>query len=455
MRASQLFCGTGVDAQYIKRHLETKAFGDNQLMVREQLVVLSDARWAGSQVHVGHSWEQVVRLAGHVGFGDVVGSALQVWLPLLREPEITIDQNRLDVQSWGSILGIVPDKGLLAVALTAFLRLRASGSDDADPVREALSSRGPDWAFIPAFRELRRAPEGGLGNRDSGEGLVAELHKWQSPDTARHGHEADQQRFRRLTALVQDVLDDPNARLHVPHDARTLQVATSQGPRHPIDIDELGDGIKQVVMIGAAALRHERTLVCLEEPEIHLHASLQRKLMRHLAATANQFLIATHSAHLLDTPGAAVLHVTHDGTGIRVSEATRVDDVAAIADDLGYRPADLMLTAYVIWVEGPADRIYYRRWLFLADPSLIDGVHYTLVSYGGSLLNDVTFENNPLLESVDTSPTVEDPEQAIRAMKPTQNAASSPRYGPPQRRPHTHRFLSLSRSGPSRTCCRL
>jgi hypothetical protein len=54
--------------------------------------------------------------------------------------------------------------------------------------------------------------------------------------------------------------------------------------------------------------------------------------------------------------------------------------------DLGYRPSDLLQTNSIVWVEGPSDRIYLKRWLSIAAPSLKEGIDYSVMFYGGRLL---------------------------------------------------------------------
>jgi hypothetical protein len=41
----------------------------------------------------------------------------------------------------------------------------------------------------------------------------------------------------------------------------------------------------------------------------------------------------------------------------------------------------------VIWVEGPSDRIYLNYWLTILNPDLVEGIHYSIMFYGGRLLS--------------------------------------------------------------------
>ena len=44
----------------------------------------------------------------------------------------------------------------------------------------------------------------------------------------------------------------------------------------------------------------------------------------------------------------------------------------------------------MIWVEGPSDRIYLNYWLKSHTPDLIEGVHYSIMFYGGRLSSHLT-----------------------------------------------------------------
>lgn len=134
-------------------------------------------------------------------------------------------------------------------------------------------------------------------------------------------------------------------------------------------------------------------LVLLDEPDRHLHPSLQRVMLdivaRETRRIGAQAVVATHSSVLTNPElgrrvGARVV-VAARGTCEALADARRV------LDDLGVTSGDLVQANGLIWVEGPSDRIYLKTWIDLYArahglPVPIERVQYAFVSYGGALL---------------------------------------------------------------------
>lgn len=91
------------------------------------------------------------------------------------------------------------------------------------------------------------------------------------------------------------------------------------GPSVVIDLSEgdmwvsavnSGYGINQMVsFVALGTLLPEGTLVCVEEPEIHLHPKTQRivcEILAEIAAENKQVIITSHSDHMLKTLGRVV-----------------------------------------------------------------------------------------------------------------------------------------------------
>lgn len=251
----------------------------------------------------------------------------------------------------------------------------------------------PDIFLIPAKRELGKKDE--AFDDLSGKGLIDYLANLQNPNWDKQG---DRKKFMRINSFLQEVTGKRNAILEVPNGKEHLLVHMDN---KVLPLSSLGTGIHEVVLIAAFCTIHDNSIMCVEEPEIHLHPLLQRKLINYLIAnTTSQYFVATHSAAFVDTPGANIFRVTNDGEQTRIKAVLTKNEQREILDDLGYQASDILQSNAIVWVEGPSDRTYLNHWIKAVDSGLKEGIHYTIMFYGGALIRHLSASDSALDEFI-------------------------------------------------------
>jgi hypothetical protein len=182
-----------------------------------------------------------------------------------------------------------------------------------------------------------------------------------------------------------------NVEVAVSHDKSAIYVTIDGIER---SLDSLGTGIEQLLMVGLASFGFPGKLCLIDEPELHLHPRAQKRVLQYIDENSEaQFVIATHSAACLDAVDADILHLK-ERAGVSETKLVQSNqDKFAAIRDLGHSASELIQARYVIWVEGPSDRIYLNHWLNTKHPDLREGIDYTILFYGGKILSQHGFED--------------------------------------------------------------
>ena len=147
-----------------------------------------------------------------------------------------------------------------------------------------------------------------------------------------------------------------------------IRVRTPAGHLH--SIDQLSSGEQEVLGLSyfVRRLSARGGVLLIDEPELHLHPSLQRTLFSALEATADraQVWIATHSPRLITaTPLDAIIHaVPAAGKGTnQTSRASDETDRLRLLDDLGVHPIEAFQSDALLVLEGTTDPLQIGAFL--------------------------------------------------------------------------------------------
>lgn len=157
------------------------------------------------------------------------------------------------------------------------------------------------------------------------------------------------------------------------------------------EIETHSDGVLQLVTLVAATVDTSdgagSRILCIDEPDAHLHPQAARRLMELLSDRTGQSIIATHAAAIIDSDLASVTDLRRTPNGVRCRPVSQPSEHANLVRSLGNRPSDLVQADTVVWVEGPSDVVYVSRWLKHVAPDIVRGQDYTIMFYGGALLS--------------------------------------------------------------------
>ena len=265
----------------------------------------------------------------------------------------------------------------------------------------------PQTVYVPSHRMIldgvATMPQFGQlefpGNKIQLHTIVAELAMLGNPFGSPNQRDESRKKLANICSFVAYCIEVDDVKIQIPDGKKTIYVSID-GNEQPIS--NLGSGIEQLIIIGMGSFMFPNQLVLIDEPEIHFHPRTQKRMMKYLHDNADaKFVIATHSAAILDSVEADIVQLwqkNHKCLGRIVRN--HLDRHEAVKN-LGHSPSELVLANFVIWVEGPSDRVYFNHWIGKLDRSLVEGTDYAIIFYGGSVLARHAFDEDDAADSED------------------------------------------------------
>ena len=172
-------------------------------------------------------------------------------------------------------------------------------------------------------------------------------------------------------------------------------------------LSKSGSGLKTIILVLVNLYlvpvmqdyKDSEIIYAFEELENNLHPALQRRLFEYICNYSKdnnvKIIMTSHSATAINTiyekNDTHIYHVTKMGSTSTFEPVAQGTNVKSAIFDLGVKASDLFQANGIIWVEGPSDRIYIKKWLeVIGDCNYVEGRDYQFMYYGGRLLAHYT-----------------------------------------------------------------
>lgn len=173
-----------------------------------------------------------------------------------------------------------------------------------------------------------------------------------------------------------------------------------------IPLSQSGSGLKTVLqllantqlVVNSRDKPIESGLFLFEELENALHPRMQRNVYKYISekfTSESVCVFSTHSPVAIDFfqsfKDASIYEVYQKDEVTKCRKIEAFNDTLGVLDALGVKASDALQSNFVVWVEGPTDRIYLKKFIELfGGEDLVEGQDFVIMFYGGRLLSHLT-----------------------------------------------------------------
>ena len=191
---------------------------------------------------------------------------------------------------------------------------------------------------------------------------------------------ANQRAIARVEADIERLLGYKSLEINASADNKTLMVKVN---KHPFKLADLGAGVAELIITLSNALVHKPSFILIDEPESHLHPSLQVDFLTTLAGYATHGIaFSTHSIGLAKAISDRTYAITHENNTSSCVLYEKQTHIAELLGNLSYSGYIPSKNFYVLLVEGTTEVKTFQMFL----RKLKKDHMYAILPLGGSSL---------------------------------------------------------------------
>ncbi|MGE8723279.1 ATP-dependent nuclease [Leptospira terpstrae] len=238
--------------------------------------------------------------------------------------------------------------------------------------------------FIPAKRKL--LTKSSLGNASSfsasGEGVISRLfHAKNQGELSK-----DLELLKKTQFHFKNISDGFEFDIILTNEHQLELVCKSPYLENWLPADQSGLGLNDLILILFTTIfSDEKELFLIEEPELHLHPDMQRKLADYFhREVKNQIILSTHSNVFLNLNFVNKIYHSKFESSVVISDQTTK---ANLLQDLGYSIFDNLISDLIVLVEGPTDIPVYEEFLLKMD--ILGKYSIKFLPLGGDIMTQI------------------------------------------------------------------
>jgi energy-coupling factor transporter ATP-binding protein EcfA2 len=230
-------------------------------------------------------------------------------------------------------------------------------------------------SYYGAYRNAINEGAGNYYDIAVGTALISQWDYWKAG-----ANYLNQRAIARVEADIERLLGYKSVEINASADNKTLNVIVN---KHPFKLADLGAGVAELIITLSNALVKRPSYILIDEPESHLHPSLQIDFLTTLASyTTEGIAFSTHSIGLARSIADRIYVVSRADNNSSCAIYEKQPHLAELLGSLsytGYLPAE---NFYVLLVEGTTE---VKTFQILLRKLKKDHL-YAIISLGGSSL---------------------------------------------------------------------